>query len=119
MAQFHLKAVRIPMIVTTTAPKAAAAVVASTPLETTHNTPPLGLPRVKQKCDLHFWTPTHGCGVLWLFRLTNRRFGRADAESLRCTVPREDLLDTTTKALADVVAFGGFQAGWNLGRARW
>jgi hypothetical protein len=64
MAQFHLKAVRIPMIVTTTAPKAAAAVVASawlsfdfmiaTPLETSHNTPPLGLPRVKQKCDLHF-----------------------------------------------------------------
>ena len=117
------------MIVTTTAPKAAAAVVASawlsfdfmiaTSLETSHNTPPLGLPRVKQKCDLHFWTPTHGCGVLWLFRLTNRRFGRADAESLRCTVPREDLLDTTTKALADVVAFGGFQAGWNLGRARW
>jgi hypothetical protein len=29
MAQFHLKAVRIPMIVTTTAPKAAAAMVAS------------------------------------------------------------------------------------------
>lgn len=83
MAQFHLKAVRIPMIVTTTAPKAAAAVVASTPLETTHNTPPLGLPRVKQKCDLHFldthsrlWSP-----VVAAAHRAPRGFARHDHQS--------------------------------------
>jgi hypothetical protein len=56
------------MIATTTAPKAATAVVAITPLETSDNTPGWDYPESSKNATCIFWTPTHGCACGYVRR---------------------------------------------------